>query len=171
MQRTGSNWSPLATGQIMQPLSGCMSPQPDLISRYRYQQSVSFLDRVVPIIVQTNFHRVFNSRSFECLPLKRRILSMKEKKGGENWGGKSWRWRRLANSIYSTKARKERRIFARRRIRWDISSVNEREGKASFIELRTFNIEPALPFIFGRHASGNRRKIHSASGSWFLVKK
>lgn len=43
-----------------------------------------------------------------------------------------------------------------------------RRGKASFIELRTFNIEPAA-FIFG-HALGNRRKIHSASGSWFRRK-
>lgn len=81
------------------------------------------------IIVETNSHRVFNSRSFECPSLKKGILSMEEKKGEENWGGKSWRWRRLANSICSTKARKGRRIFARRRIRWDISSVNEREAK------------------------------------------
>lgn len=43
-----------------------------------------------------------------------------------------------------------------------------RRGKASFIELRTFNIEPAA-FIFG-HALGNRRKIHSAYGSWFRRK-
>lgn len=174
VQRTGSNWSPLATGQIMQPLSGCMSPQP-------------LISNIVPSRIDTNRSRfsiaVVETIEFPLPPIfrmssppKTPILSMdlEEERGRKDWetnGGDGDDWQiQFFDSIEARKIGR-RRIFARGElVVVDSLGYFKRKprGKPSFIELRTFNIEPAA-FIFGRHALGNRRKIHSASGSWFLV--
>lgn len=87
MQRTGSNWSPLATGQIMQPLSACMSSQPDLISNIAPGVSIPIIISRSPSSKPTPIE--FNSRrSFGRRLSGRSILSvdLEEKKEGENWG-------------------------------------------------------------------------------------
>lgn len=115
MQRTGSNWSPLATGQIMQPLSACMSSQPDLISNIAPGVSIPIIisrspsSRPTPADLSDVVSR--EDRFFRWIWRRRK----REKIGGQivEMGtiGKF--------NLFGMKARKigRRRIFARRRIR------------------------------------------------------
>lgn len=115
VQRTGSNWSPLATGQIMQPLSACISSQPDLISNIAPGVSIPIIisrspsSRPTPADLSDVVSR--EDRFFRWIWRRRK----REKIGGQivEMGtiGKF--------NLFGMKARKigRRRIFARRRIR------------------------------------------------------
>lgn len=116
MQRTGSNWSPLATGQIMQPLSACMSSQPDLISNIAPGVSIPIIisrspsSRPTPADLSDVVSR--EDRFFRWIWRRRK----REKIGGQIGDGDDWQIQFIRARM---KARKigRRRIFARRRIR------------------------------------------------------
>lgn len=133
MQRTGSNWSPLASGQIMQPLSGRMSPQ-------------LLISNITPGRIDTlaflpppfgSFDKSAKVNSFDGFGRKgEKIGQVTNRGGGDDWEIQ----------------------FIRARIKLkggESSSWYFERGRPSFIELRTFNIEPAA-FIFGRHAFGRK---------------
>lgn len=156
----------------MQPLFACMSSQPDLISNIAPGVSIPIIisrspsSRPTPADLSDIVSR--EDRFFRWIWRRRK----REKIGGQivemgtidkfNLFGRGWRRVKLegGESLLGGEfvVVDSLGYFERKR----------RRGKASFIELRTFNIEPAA-FIFG-HALGNRRKIHSASGSWFRRK-